>query len=105
MSLAQIVCVALLAAGLFFQLVAAVGLIRFPDVYCRLHVVGINDTLGAPLILIGAAVWLGATLPALKILLAVAFLYLTSPLVSHLLSWAAVESGHLQDADPGRKDV
>jgi multicomponent Na+:H+ antiporter subunit G len=103
MSWAQILCVTLLAAGLFFQLVAALGLIRFPDVYCRLHVVGINDTLGAPLILLAAAVWLGASLPALKIVLAIVFLYLSSPLVSHLLSWAAVEAGHLQEPGSGKE--
>lgn len=94
MSAQAVACVVLLSAGVFFQLAAAVGLVRFPDVYCRLHVVGVADTLGAPLVLLGAAVWLGVSLPALKLLLAIAFLYLTSPLVGHLLAWAAVRAKH-----------
>lgn len=83
----------LIASGLLFQLVAAVGLVRFPDVYCRLHVVGINDALGSPLILIGAAVIVAPDLAAVKLLLGVFFLFLTSPLVSHLLAAAAMEAG------------
>ncbi len=84
---------ALLAGGVFFQLVAAVGFVRFPDVYCRLHVTCINDTLGGPLVLLAAALFTGATLASAKLVLAVALLYLTSPLVGHLLSRAALEAG------------
>lgn len=84
---------ALIAAGLFFQLVAAVGLVRFRDVYSRLHVVCVTDTLGVPLVMIGAAVIAGVSLTAMKLLLVVVFLYLTSPLVAHLLARAALESG------------
>lgn len=85
---------ALIAAGLFFMAVAAIGFVRLPDLFSRLHVTGILDTLGAPLVLIGVAVWMGFSLTAGKILLAIIFLYLTSPLVGHLLSRAAIESGH-----------
>jgi len=83
---------ALLAVGIFFLLVAAIGLIRFPDVYSRLHVTGVMDTLGAPLILLAAAVHLGPSLDAAKLLLAIVFLYVTSPLVAHLLAKATYES-------------
>lgn len=91
----------LVALGLFFQLVAAVGLLRFPDVYCRLHVVGVTDTLGGPLVLLGAAVWMGPTLPAAKLLLSIGFLYLTSPLVGHLLARAARESETVRSGREG----
>lgn len=97
--MAQVAGAVLIAAGVFFQFVAAVGLLRFPDVFCRLHVVGVTDTLGGPLVLLGAAVLLGPTLPAAKLLLAIAFLYLTSPLVGHLLARAARES------DAARKEA
>ena len=98
----------LIAAGLFFQLVAAVGLVRLRDVYSRLHVVCITDTLGVPLVMIGAAVLSGLSLTSLKLVLVVFFLYLTSPLVGHLLARAALESGlqpwdgRLQKAVPAR---
>jgi multicomponent Na+:H+ antiporter subunit G len=72
--------------------VAAVGFVRLPDIFCRLHVTGIIDTLGAPLLLLGAALALGPTLAAGKLLLGLVFLFVTSPLVGHLLSRAALES-------------
>lgn len=91
--IAEVIACALLGVGLVFQLVAAIGLVRFRDVFSRLHVIGVVDTLGVPCVLLGAAVYLGAGLSSAKLVLAIVFLYLTSPLVGHLLSRAALESG------------
>lgn len=88
----DVVVAVILSIGLFFMAIAALGFIRFPDVFSRLHVTGILDTLGAPFILLAAAFHLGLTLDAAKLLLAVLFLYATSPLVGHLLSRAALAS-------------
>jgi multicomponent Na+:H+ antiporter subunit G len=88
------IAAALLVIGLFFLVVGAVGFIRLPDVFCRLHVTGVLDTLGAPSVMLGAAVYLGLDLVALKLVLATIFLSVTSPLVGHLLARAALESGH-----------
>jgi multicomponent Na+:H+ antiporter subunit G len=52
------------------------------------------DTLGAPLVMLGAALHLGMSLVALKLVLGIVFLSLTSPLVGHLLARAALEAGH-----------
>jgi multicomponent Na+:H+ antiporter subunit G len=89
-----LVAIALISTGLFFLAVAAIGFSRLPDVFCRLHVNGVVDTLGGPLILIGVAVHLGPQLVALKLLLGGLFLAITSPLVGHLLARAALEAGH-----------
>jgi multicomponent Na+:H+ antiporter subunit G len=83
-----------LIAGAFFLVVAAIGFARLPDVFCRLHVTGVLDSLGAPLILVGTAVLAGANLVALKLIMAIAFLVVSSPLVGHLLARAALEAGH-----------
>jgi multicomponent Na+:H+ antiporter subunit G len=83
----------LVLVGLLFMIVAAVGFVRLPDVFCRLHVTGIMDTLGAPMVLLGAVVWNGWNLTSGKVLLGLVFLLVTSPLVGHLLSWAALRSG------------
>jgi multicomponent Na+:H+ antiporter subunit G len=80
------------AIGLFFQLIAAIGLFRFPDVYSRQHVVCITDTLGAPLMIVGAAIAAGSLIVALKLTLALVFLFVTGPLVSHMLARAALQS-------------
>jgi multicomponent Na+:H+ antiporter subunit G len=94
MTLQALATTLLLATGIFFLGVAAIGFRRLPDVFCRLHVLGVIDTLGAPLILLGAAVHLGPQLAAGKLVLALVFIAITSPVVGHLLARAAVEAGH-----------
>lgn len=81
-------------AGCFFLVVGAVGIVRLPDVFSRLHVTGVLDTLGVPLVLVGVAVHLGPRLVSAKLVLATVFLAVTSPLVGHLLARAALEAGH-----------
>lgn len=90
----QLLAVVVMLVGIFFLVVAAIGFIRLPDVFCRLHVMGVIDTLGAPLILLGTAIYLGPQLAAGKLLLGIAFISITSPLVGHLLARAALEAGH-----------
>jgi multicomponent Na+:H+ antiporter subunit G len=92
--IADAIVLILMACGIFFMVVGAVGFIRLPDVFCRLHVTGVLDTLGAPLIMLAAAVHLGLQLTSLKLVLATIFLTVTSPLVGHLLARAALEAGH-----------
>lgn len=94
MTVQALLSAGLLLAGLFFIIVAAIGFVRLPDVFCRLHVTGVLDTMGAPLILLGGAVYLGATLVSLKLLMGIVFLAVTSPIVAHLLARAALEAGH-----------
>jgi multicomponent Na+:H+ antiporter subunit G len=89
-----VVGLAFMLVGVFFLIVAAIGFARLPDVFCRLHVTGVIDTLGAPLILFGTAVVLGPTLVSLKLFMGIAFLVVSSPLVGHLLARAALEAGH-----------
>jgi len=94
MTITDILGILLIAVGLFFMLVAAVGFVRLPDLFSRLHVTGVLDTLGAPMVLVGVAVWIGPSLTAVKLVLGIVFLYLTSPLVGHLLSRSAIEAGY-----------
>jgi multicomponent Na+:H+ antiporter subunit G len=94
MTIQEVVAAFFVVTGSFFLIVATIGFARLPDVFCRLHVTGVIDTLGAPLVLFGTAVFLGAQLVSLKLLLAIAFLVASSPLVGHLLARAALEAGH-----------
>jgi multicomponent Na+:H+ antiporter subunit G len=84
----------LIVAGVFFLGIGALGFVRLPDVFCRMHVTGVIDTLGAPLVMLGAAVYLGAQLASIKLLLATLFLIVSSPLIGHLLARAAIEGGY-----------
>lgn len=88
---------AVVLAGVFFLAVGAIGFVRLPDVYCRLHMTGVVDTLGAPLVLLGIALTIGPSLAAGKLILGLVFLYVTSPLVGHLLALAAWRATHETD--------
>jgi multicomponent Na+:H+ antiporter subunit G len=86
----------LYAAGLFFNLAAVVGMIRMPDLYCRLHSSSKNTTLGSLLIVIGLALrefQAGEAPAALKVLMIAAFLLVVTPIGSHALARAAYRYG------------
>lgn len=82
-----------LVSGSVFALIGAVGIIRLPDVFSRMHGAGIIDTAGAGFILIGLAFQAGLTLVTVKLLLIVVFLMFTSPTSTHALARAALNGG------------
>ena len=85
----------LLSAGLFFLLVSAVGLLRLPDFFARVHAVSKSETLGITLVLIGLVFYQGADLTSLKLALIVLFVAIANPAGAHLLTRAAVRTGVL----------
>lgn len=91
---------ALLLAGSFFIVTGGLGLVRLPDVYCRMHAAGVTDTLGTGLFLAGLAVQAGFTLVTVKLLLILVFILFTSPTSTYALANAAFCNG----AKPIRKD-
>jgi multicomponent Na+:H+ antiporter subunit G len=80
-------------AGSLLMVVGALGLIRMPDFYTRMHAAGITDTLGADLILLGLMVQAGFSLVTVKLLLIGAFLFFTSPTSTHAIANAALTAG------------
>jgi len=79
--------------GLFFLVVAAIGMIRLPDVFTRSHAVSLTDSLGALLLLIGIAIYEGLNMNVLKILAVLALLYLQNPVIAHATLRAAIRAG------------
>jgi multicomponent Na+:H+ antiporter subunit G len=75
--------------GFFFILAGAVGILRLPDFYCRLHAMGKCDTLGVALLLGALALAEGASLVSAKILLIVVFVAVANPTATHALGRAA----------------
>lgn len=65
----EIVSAALLLAGAFFFLAGTVGVLRFPDVYTRLHALAKADNLGLGCVLLGLALQADSLVVALKLLL------------------------------------
>jgi multicomponent Na+:H+ antiporter subunit G len=95
----DIIVVLLLFAGLFFFTGGALGILRFPDFYSRLHPAGKLDTLGLLLSLTGLALYnlhhfsVGALLTSLKIILIVVFVFLASPTATHAIVDAGIRAG------------
>lgn len=91
--------VVFILAGLMFFFGAAVGVVRFPDFYTRMHAAGKGDTLSTILILLGAVLYilsdgLASDFPtAVKILTIALFIMLTSPTSTHALMQAGYDEG------------
>lgn len=83
----------LLGGGAFFTLVAAIGVIRMPDIYMRLSAASKASTLGASLILATVAIFFDSAAVTGKIVAIIAFTLLTVPVAAHMLGRAAYFSG------------
>ncbi len=80
-----------LLGGLFFSVIGVFGLIRFPDVYSRIHSSGKVSTLGLVGMILGTAFLVPAA--TLKLIALSGFLIITAPVASHTIANAAYRSG------------
>ena len=104
----------LLVLGALFMLLAAVGLVRLPDLYLRMSATSKAATLGASLVLLGAAVHFGTAAVAGRAVVIVAFLFLTAPVAAQTIGragyrrksplWQGTIADELAEADRGRKE-
>lgn len=84
----------ILIVGAVFTLVAALGLLRFPDLYSRSHAASKAGTLGSGLMLLALALFAGELAVVTRAFAAFVFLLLTAPIAAHLLVRAAYFVGH-----------
>lgn len=82
----------LLIIGSVFSVIGAVGMLRFPDVYTRLHANTVCTVGGAVSILLALA-YKGPLLSASKFIIIILFIALTSPTASHMIANAAYHAG------------
>jgi len=89
--LSEILVAALCLLGTFLIVLTGIGLVRFPDVFCRMHAAGKAGTLGVIFVVVGALVHFAGTEQDITIhgILAVFFQLLTAPTATHLLARAA----------------
>ncbi len=102
-ALLDVLTVVFLAVGSFFALTGAVGILRFPDFYSRIHPAGKSDTLAQMMILVGLVfqvfrndsydIFIGV-----KLILIVVLLFITSPTAVHAIARAA----YLEEGNPGK---
>ena len=78
----------LITIGTLFSLLAAIGILRMPDLYTRVQVVTKSSTLGTSCLAAAALSFEGIE-PAVRLLLVVAFLFVTAPVSAHMIGRAA----------------
>jgi multicomponent Na+:H+ antiporter subunit G len=84
----------LMVLGALFSLLAAVGLLRLPDLYLRMHAASKAGTMGAGLFLASVACVAFDVSVVLRALAGFVFLLLTAPVGAHLLAKAAYFAGY-----------
>jgi multicomponent Na+:H+ antiporter subunit G len=85
-----------LGLGAALCVIGGIGILRLPDLYTRTHAATITDTLGAGLLLIGLMFLSGLSLVTVKLVLVLAFMWITGPTASHAL----VHAAHVHGLDP-----
>lgn len=80
-----VIVAALTATGLFCLLSGVVGVYKFRYALSRVHAAALLDTVGILLMLLGVIVATGFTVASAKMLVVIAFLWLTSPVSGHLI--------------------
>ena len=83
----------LLALGTLALLVGALGLVRLPNLFSRIHAVGMMDTAGVAFITLGMLIHEGFSLISVKLAVVGIFLFFTSPIATHAVAQVAYKSG------------
>lgn len=89
----EILSWALMLGGGAFSVIGALGMLRFPDFWARLHAASVTESAGVILLLAGMALQAGLGLIAIKLILIGIFLFITGPTATHAVANAALVSG------------
>ncbi len=89
----ELVTAALMLVGATFMLLAGVGVLRMPDLFMRMQAATKAAALGAGCLLLAVAVDLGDLGVTTRVLLVIAFIFLTAPVSAHMLGRAAYSVG------------
>lgn len=94
MTLRETIVVCLVALGAMFSLLAAIGLVRMPDLYTRMQSATKAGTLGVACSALATAVHFGTAAVAVEVLMVIVLFFLSAPVASHLIARAAYASGN-----------
>lgn len=101
--MSEILIISFILLGSVFTVFAGIGIVRFPDVYIRMHAATKVGTLGSGLIMIGVAIEFGDTAVVIRCALIAIFLLLTAPIGAHMIGRAAMRTGIVPWTQPGSK--
>ena len=82
-----------LLLGTAALLVGALGLVRLPNLFSRIHAVGMMDTAGVAFITLGMLIHEGFSLVSVKLAVVGVFVFFTSPIATHAVAQVAHRSG------------
>ncbi|MGR3291409.1 MAG: monovalent cation/H(+) antiporter subunit G [Paracoccaceae bacterium] len=82
-----------IVTGSVFAVIGAVGVVRFPEFWSRLHAASVSDSAGVILLIVGMCLQAGATLVTVKLLIIGVFLFITGPTATHAIANAALVTG------------
>lgn len=85
----EIIASVLLVIGAGFMLISALGIVRFPDLYTRMHAATKASSLGVMLILAAVCIYFFSWLILVKAILTIIFIFATVPVASHLIAGTA----------------
>jgi multicomponent Na+:H+ antiporter subunit G len=91
-TLIDLVSWVLILTGSFFIVVGAIGVVRMPDVYTRMHAASVTDTLGAGFLFAGLMLQAGLSLVALKLGFILVLLFFIGPVATHALAQTALHA-------------
>lgn len=89
----ELVSVSFLVLGAFFFVAGTIGLLRFPDFYCRLHALTKADNLGLGMLIVGLVLQPMTPWDRLQLLLTWLLVLVAAATVCHLLARAAMRQG------------
>lgn len=106
LSIREMIATVFLIVGLLFVAISAIGVVRLPDFYTRLHASGIGETLGLMISFVGLAIYEGFTILTVKLFIVFLLVFLANPIGTHILGKAAYKSGLPWEIKPkkGEKD-
>jgi len=84
----ELISAVLMLGGSFFTFATAVGILRLPDFFLRVHAITKAGTLGVGLVFLAAAVFFSELTVVTRALATVAFVLVTAPVSSHLIGRA-----------------
>jgi len=87
--MSEMISMACILLGTLFILIGCIGILKLPDVFCRIHALTKAHTLGLTLLLLGLFLQLDGLQPDYKLLIAILFQFITIPISGHFLALSA----------------
>jgi multicomponent Na+:H+ antiporter subunit G len=102
-TIATVLGIGLIVAGVAFGLIGSIGVLRLPDFYTRMHAASKLDTMSLGLCMTGLAILQGPDLNAVKLILIFLFASIANPAAANALGRSAIRAG-LEPWSAGRDE-